>query len=72
MTPYDWRQMLTAAVYNHDDTMLTCLVAHLMACERAGVMLHAHGCRPGQPTDLMVRQVLHHPPPEGRLSDSKN
>lgn len=51
--------MLIAAVYNRDDTMLTCLVAHLMACERAGDMLHKNGCPPGQPMDLMVRQVLH-------------
>jgi len=53
-----WRDMLVAAVRNTDDTMLSCLVAHLVACERAGEMLHAHGCEPGQPMDLMVRRML--------------
>ncbi|WP_426195078.1 hypothetical protein [Massilia sp. DWR3-1-1] len=51
--------MLIAAVRNPDDTMLSCLVGHLMACERAGQMLHSHGCGPEQPMDVMVRQMLH-------------
>lgn len=59
MRSHAWREMLVNAVRNPDETMLTCLVAHLMACEGAGTMLHAHGCGPGQPMDLMVRQVLH-------------
>lgn len=58
MRAHAWRDMLIAAVRNSDDTMLACLVAHLMACERAGTMLHAHGCGPEQPMDVMVRQVL--------------
>lgn len=53
-----WRDMLIAAVRNPDNTMLSCLVGHLVACERAGEMLHAHGCSAGQPMDVMVRQVL--------------
>lgn len=58
MTPYTWRKMIVDAVHNPDEAMLTCLVSHLMACERAGSMLHAHGCGPEQPMDEMVRQVL--------------
>jgi len=64
VTPYAWRQIIVRAVRNPDGSMLACLVAHLVACERAGEILHALGCEPGQPMDVMLKQVLHPKEPQ--------